>query len=124
MKKVILLALAGTAGTLARYWLGGVVQRLCGADFPWGTLVINASGCLLFGFVWTLAEERFLISGETRVIILTGFIGAYTTFSTFAFETAEQLRGTQWLLAAANLGAELGLGLACMFAGFFLGRLL
>jgi CrcB protein len=121
--KLAWIALAGAVGTLARYWLGDLVPRWLGAGFPWGTLVINCLGCLLFGFVWTLAEERLLISGETRQILLTGFMGAFTTFSTFAFETGQQMRDDQWGFAAGNVAAELGLGLLGVFLGFRLGRL-
>jgi CrcB protein len=114
--------MAGAAGTLSRYWLGGLVQRICGESFPWGTLVVNGLGCFLFGFVWSLAEERLVISGETRFLILTGFMGAFTTFSTFAFETGEQLRDSEWLLALGNVAAQLILGLALVFLGTALGR--
>jgi fluoride exporter len=123
-QKLAWLALAGAAGTLARYELGGLVQRLHGAEFPWGTLVVNGAGCLLFGLVWTLAEERLVIGGDTRVVILIGFMGAFTTFSTFAFETGAMLRDAEWLHAAANVAAHNGLGLACFFAGVALGRVL
>jgi CrcB protein len=116
------LALAGAVGTLARYWLGGVVQRLCGESFPWGTLVINVSGCLLFGFVWVLAEDRLLLSPQTRIVILTGFMGAFTTFSTYAFETTQMLADSEWLRAAGNLALQNVLGLAAVLLGFAVGR--
>ena len=122
--KLLWLAGAGALGTLARYGLGGLVQRLHESIFPWGTFVVNALGCFLFGLVWTLAEERLVIGGETRAVILVGFMGAFTTFSTFAFETAAMLRDAEWLLAAANLLAHNGLGLAGFFLGVGLGRAL
>jgi CrcB protein len=115
------LALMGAFGTLARYWLDGLVLRLCGAKFPWGILVVNALGCLLFGVVYPLAEERLLISGETRFIILTGFMGAFTTFSTFTFQTAAFMQDGQWLEAGANIVGQLVLGLVCMFVGLAIG---
>ena len=120
--KILWLAAAGAVGTLARYWLAGFVQRAHESTFPWGTLVVNASGCFAFGLVWTLAEERLLIGGETRAIVLVGFMGAFTTFSTFAFETAAMLRDANWLPAAANLLAHNGLGLVAFFLGAGLGR--
>jgi len=80
------------------------------------------TGCFLFGVVWSLAEERLVISGETRLIIFTGFPGAFTTFSTFAFETGEQLRESQWLYAAWNVGGQVGLGLLALFPGMAPGR--
>ena len=122
--KLAWLAGIGAIGTLARYGLSGVVQRSLGTAFPWGTLVVNALGCLLFGVVWTLAEERLVIGGETRLIILVGFMGAFTTFSTFAFESAAMLRDAEWLLATANILSQNVLGVACFFAGCALGRAL
>lgn len=118
----MLLAIAGAVGTLARYWVSGVVQRLCGATFPWGTLVVNVVGCLLFGFVWTLAEERLLISPQTRFVVLTGFMGAFTTFSTFAFETAQMLSDAEWFRALGNIALENVVGIAAVFLGFAIGR--
>jgi CrcB protein len=121
--KLALIALAGAVGTLARFGMQGVVQRLCGEGFPWGTFAVNALGCFLFGVVWMLAEERLLISGETRLILLTGFMGAFTTFSTFAFETGQQLRESQWLYATGNVAGQVVVGVACVFLGFIVGRL-
>ena len=94
---------SGGCGTLARYALSGVAQRIYLGELPVGTFAVNVVGCLLFGFVWTLADERLIISGETRFIILTGFMGAFTTFSTFAFESSALLRDSEWLLAAGNV---------------------
>ena len=116
------LAIAGAVGTLARYWMGVFVQHLCGNSFPWATLVINATGCLLFGFVWTLAEDRMLISPQTRMIVLTGFMGAYTTFSTFAFETTQMLAASGWLRAMGNMALQNVLGVAAVVLGFVIGR--
>jgi fluoride exporter len=122
MQKVIVMALAGAAGTLARYWLSSLVQQV--GAFPWGTFAVNMIGSFLFGVVWTLAEERMVISADTRLIILTGFMGAFTTFSTFMFETSNFLRQSQWLLAFGNIALQLLVGLACMFLGLAVGRLL
>ncbi len=119
-----MLAVAGVVGTLARWGLQGWVQRLTGAAFPWGTLAVNALGCFLFGIVFVAAEERELISSQTRIILLVGFMGAFTTFSSYAFETAALLRDSQWLYALGNMALQNVLGLACVFAGFALGRLL
>jgi CrcB protein len=116
------LALAGAMGTLFRYGLGGLVQRICGELLPWGTITVNALGCFLFGFVWTLAEDRLVISGETRFIILTGFMGAFTTFSSYTFETGELLRDSEWLLALSNLLVQNVVGLLLLFLGLSLQR--
>lgn len=116
--------MAGIAGTLMRYWFGGLVQRAYGGVFPWGTYAVNMAGCMLFGFVWTMAEERLIISGEARSIILIGFMGAFTTFSTFIFETDQLLRDSQWALAAGNMALQNFSGIVFLMLGIALGRLL
>ena len=122
--KLSLLAAAGALGTLARFGLDGLVQWLCGSAFPWGTFAINMLGCFLYGLIWALAEDRLRISGELRFILLTGFMGAFTTFSTFIFETVKQLEDSQWWYAAGNVSGQLAAGLAFLFLGLSLGRLL
>jgi fluoride exporter len=121
-KELCWLAVAGAAGTLSRYGLSGFVQLLAGERFPWGTLAVNVAGCFLFGLVYTLADERLVISGRSRFIILTGFMGAFTTFSTFGFETGMFLRDSQWWRALGNLAANNLLGVLSVFLGFAFGR--
>ncbi len=121
-QRLLLLAAAGAAGTLARFALSGAVQRWQPTTFPWGTLAVNGLGCLLFGLVWSLADERLIISGATRAVALVGFMGAFTTFSTFAFETGQMLDDGQWLLAAGNLLLQNVSGVALVLVGIALGR--
>jgi len=122
--KILLIAMAGAVGTLARYWIGGLVQRSAGSGFPWGTFAVNMAGCFLFGLVWSLAEERMVISAEARVVVLVGFMGALTTFSSFIFETGTLMRDSQWALAFGNIALENITGLVLLFLGFAAGRLL
>ncbi|NUQ63869.1 MAG: fluoride efflux transporter CrcB [Pirellulales bacterium] len=122
--KLIWMALAGALGTLLRYWLAGVVQNAVGTLFPWGTAVVNLTGCLLFGLLVAVLEGRFAFSGETRIVLLTGFMGAFTTFSTFAFETEQLLESSEWALAAGNLTLQNLVGLVALFLGLTLGRLI
>lgn len=122
MTKIGWLFLAGGVGALARYSLAGIAQRIYGGELPVGTLLVNLLGCFLFGIVWTLADERLIISGETRFLILTGFMGAFTTFSTFAFETSTLLRDSEWLLAAGNVVVHNVFGIVAVIIGMFLGR--
>ncbi len=123
--KILFIAIAGAVGTLTRYYLGGFVQRLSGSSaFPWGTFSVNMLGCLLFGFIWTLAEERFVISPQARTIILVGFMGALTTFSTFIFDTGSLLRGSQLALAIGNIAVQNVTGLIFLFLGIAAGRLI
>lgn len=123
VRRLLLLALAGALGSLARYGLAGVVQRAFDGGFPFGTLAVNVLGCMLFGVVWTLAEERLVISGETRFVLLVGFMGAFTTFSSYAFETGAMLRDAEWSIAIANIVAQNVLGITSFFVGVALGRL-
>jgi CrcB protein len=123
MQKILLIACVGACGTVARYFLQGWIQQLFGPNFPWGTLVVNVAGCFLFGMVWTLAEERFFIGPELRVLLLIGFLGSFTTFSSFVFETAELVRDTQWRMAVVNVLAQNGVGLISFFLGLFVGRI-
>jgi len=81
------------------------------------------SGCFLFGLVWSLAENRLTITGEVRTIVLMGFMGAFTTFSSFAFETSQLLRDSQWFLAAANIVAQNLVGIAGLLLGLGAGRI-
>ncbi len=124
LEKIIWLSLAGALGTLARYGLAGLVQRAGEGGFPWGTLAVNVTGCFLFGLVWSLAEYRMTIGPEIRTIILIGFMGAFTTFSTFAFETVQFVRDSQWMLAMVNIAAQNIMGVAFLFAGLAAGRAL
>lgn len=121
-QKLILLALAGAMGTLARYGLGGAVQRACGASFPWGTAVVNLVGCFVFGVFWSMAATRLRLGGDVRAVALIGFLGAFTTFSTLVFETSDMLSRAQWFRAAANMVGQNVIGLLAIFAGLALGR--
>ncbi len=124
MQKLVLLAVAGMCGTLARYWVSGAVYGVMGRDFPWGTVAVNILGCLLFGLVWVLADERQVLRPEARVIILVGFMGAFTTFSSLIFETGELARGAQWARAALNLVGQNVFGFVAFAIGAALGRVL
>ncbi len=124
MSKILLLALAGAMGTLARYGLGGAVQRLGDVQFPIGTAVVNIAGCLIFGLVWSWSEGRLSVDSSTRVVIFIGFFGAFTTFSSFAYETAALLQDAQWLAAFWNIALQNVLGLVGMLLGLALGKLL
>lgn len=122
--KLVWIALAGAVGTLARYGLGGLVQNAVGSLFPWGTVVVNLVGCFAFGLVMSLLGERFTFSNDLRMILLTGFMGAFTTFSTFMYETERLLEGSQWSWALGNFALQNGVGLLAIFVGLALGRLI
>lgn len=124
LHKLAWLALAGALGTLARYGLAGLVHRLDGSSFPWGTFIVNVVGCFAVGVLWTLFESRWPVSSETRTIILVGFMGAFTTFSAFVLESGGLARSAEWLYVAMNITGQTGLGFAALFAGAALGRMI
>jgi CrcB protein len=99
------------------------MHRLCGHQFPWGTIAVNMTGCFLFGLIWALTEGRFAQSVQSRLILLTGFMGAFTTFSTYAFETSQLIQNSQYVLAFANGAGQLVIGISVMLIGLALGRL-
>jgi CrcB protein len=124
MQKLLLLAAAGAIGTLARYSISGAAQRILGGEFPWGTLAANLVGCFLAGAFWSIAESRLSISGQTRTIVLMGFMGAFTTFSAFMLETGQLVRDAQWSWALGNVTLQNGCGFILFFCGLAVGRLI
>lgn len=124
MGKLLLIGLAGFIGTLSRYWLSGVVARRYGETFPMGTLVVNLVGCFMVGLLFYLLQERFLVNQTVRTVILIGFLGGFTTFSSFGLQTFTLLQDGEFGLAALNiLGANL-IGLVLVWAGYTLARIL
>lgn len=117
MTRYVMIAAGGALGALARYALGGLVQEFAGARFPYGTLVVNVSGCLVMGIVMTLLTERGVVHPSWRFLVPIGFIGAYTTFSTFEYETFRALEQGGWLIALANVMVSVGAGFAAVTAG-------
>jgi len=118
------VGVAGFFGAVSRYWLDGVVSRLTGGGFPWGTLVVNLSGCFLVGLLTTVLTERLLPHPTVRIAVTVGFVGAYTTFSTFAYESLRQLQDGALGLAAANVAGSVVLGLLAAWVGVVAGRAL
>jgi fluoride exporter len=120
--KYFILCLAGAAGTLSRFWVGDFVQRLAGESFPLGNFIVNLSGCLLFGLVYAVVENRSGLPGDMRLYALTGFMGAYTTFSSYMFESVALLQNGQWLAGTVNIAGQTLLGIGCIIAGLAIGR--
>jgi fluoride exporter len=115
--RLLLIALFGAIGTLARYGLQGVVQIKMGSVFPYGTLLINLIGCFFLGLIGQLTLNRMIISPEWRVAIAVGFFGGFTTFSSFGWETAKMLEAGEWLRAGTYVATSVVLGLFLSIAG-------
>jgi CrcB protein len=115
--RILLIALFGSVGTLARYALQGLVQVRAGGTFPYGTLLVNLSGCFLLGLIAQFTMNHMVISPDWRMAIAVGFFGAYTTFSSFGWETAKMMEDGEWLRASAYVGASVVAGLFLCIAG-------
>jgi len=115
--RIALLIVFGMAGTLARYGLQGLVQQRTGATFPYGTLVVNLVGCLLLGGIAQYGLTHLTIPPEWRIGVTVGFFGAFTTFSTFSWETVRLLEDGEWMRATMYVLASVVGGLACVFFG-------
>ena len=121
---VLLVALGGAIGASARYLLGGFVHEFTRADFPYGTFVVNMVGCMLFGAVAGVADERFVVGPSTRTFLLIGVLGGFTTFSSYTFETFGLLRDEEYLRALVNAGGQVVIGLLGLWVGYVGARLL
>jgi CrcB protein len=115
--KLMLIAGGGALGALLRYGVSGAALRLLGADFPWGTLCANLTGCFLIGLLWVLAE-RVAFHPYVNPFVFTGLLGAFTTFSTYSLESIALLRDGEVWRGVLNIALSNGLGLAAVIAGF------
>lgn len=124
MSKLLLIGLAGFVGTLSRYWMANEIARRYGQTFPMGTLVVNLVGCFLVGLLFYLLEERFAVNPTARSVILIGFLGGFTTFSSFGLHTFSLLQDGEFGFAILNVGASNLIGLLLVWAGYALARIL
>ncbi len=121
---LLLVGAGGFFGAISRYLVDGWVSGITGGSFPWGTLVINVSGSFVLGLLFALTAERAALPASIRAPILVGFIGAYTTFSTWTLESWRLVEDGSWALAIGNIGGSMLLGLVAVVAGLTLGRAL
>jgi CrcB protein len=116
--RLLLVGVGGFAGSILRYLLSGLAQDAArGSLLPWGTLAVNLVGCFAIGALAQLAEARGAFSAETRLLLFTGLLGGFTTFSAFGNETLNLVRDAERTLAAANVLAHVVGGLACVHLG-------
>jgi fluoride exporter len=121
---LVLIGIGGFAGAIARYVVDGFVAERASGAFPWGTLAVNLSGSFVLGLLFALTTERALLPPEIRGPVLIGFIGAYTTFSTYMLESWRLVEDGAMALALANLLGSTLLGLVAVVAGVAIGRLI
>ena len=117
MQKYLLIALGGGLGSMLRFWVGSTVGGRMGVRFPYGTLVVNLTACVILGFALTWLGERAEISPAWRYLVAVGFIGAYSTFSTYEWETLSTLRSGAFALASLYAVGSLALGLVATWCG-------
>ncbi|MBM9535569.1 fluoride efflux transporter CrcB [Desulfobulbus alkaliphilus] len=121
--KLLLVMVGGSLGAASRYGIGLLSARLWGASFPWGTLIVNLVGCFLVGLLFALADRSRLLSPDIRLLLITGYLGALTTFSTFSLETVNAGRAGLVLQPLTNILANNLGGLTLAYVGLRLGGL-
>lgn len=124
MQKYLLIAIGGALGSITRYWVGSTISGRMGIRFPYGTLVVNITACIIIGFSLTYLGRRAGMNPAWRYLIPIGFIGAYSTFSTYEWETLSTLRSGAFPMAALYAGGSFILGLASVWAGSVLAEAL
>jgi CrcB protein len=118
---LLLVAIGGALGSVARYLLSAFVLRVTGTLFPAGTFVVNAVGCFVFGVIAGAAEQRVALSPEARAFVFVGILGGFTTFSSYAFESVALIRGGEILWASINIAGQVLIGVAGVAAGIAAG---
>lgn len=122
MQKYFYIAVGGSLGAIARYWVGSAVASKMGAKFPYGTFVINVSACIIIGFSLALLDQHIEINPAWRYLVPTGFVGAYSTFSTFEWELFSNLQIGSTLIAGSYLVLSIVLGLIGVWCGVLIAR--
>jgi fluoride exporter len=122
MFQILLVAVGGAIGSVARYLVGVGMTRMMGITFPWGTLTVNIVGSFAIGILTELVARRFDASAELRLLIVVGFLGGFTTFSSFSLDTMVLVERGATFHAFAYVGASLVLALGAAFGGLLLGR--
>jgi fluoride exporter len=121
--KILFVMFGGSLGALCRYGVSLLAASLLGSRFPWGTLIVNLAGCFLIGLSFALAERSSFMNPSVRLFFVTGYLGALTTFSTFALETVNSIRGGTLLVTGMNILSNNVVGCALVFLGMWVGRL-
>jgi fluoride exporter len=120
---LLLVGLGGFLGAATRYLVDGWVSAATGGTFPWGTLAINLSGSFILGVLFAIATERAILPADVRPAVMIGFVGAYTTFSTWMLESARLIEDGALAAAFLNVGGSVVLGIIAIFLGLAVGRI-
>ena len=123
MREALIAGLGGFIGSALRYWTSVLAYRFFGQEFPFGTLIVNISGCFLIGLLMTIFEERFIVNPNLRIFLTVGILGGFTTFSTFSYETIALLREGSYLISFENIIFSLVGCLSATILGILFGRL-
>lgn len=124
MSNLLVIGIGGFLGSIARYAVSLWIAQKWGRSFPFGTFAVNVSGTFLIGLLMTLLTGKFVANPQWRLFLIVGFLGAYTTFSTFEYETGALLRDGEWLYASTNVIGSVIAGFAALKAGEVIGRVL
>ena len=124
MTKYLMVALGGAIGSMLRFWAGGYVSTRLGTRFPYGTFLINITASFLIGFIMTLLAERMHWGPNWRFLIVAGFLGGYSTFSTFEYETFRIFQDGEFLVAGMNIVLSVAVGFLAVWVGVVTGRII
>ena len=122
MSQILAIAVGGAAGALARHGVSTAIAAAFGSRFPLGTLVVNVAGSFAMGWLYALFAERMHVTPEMRLLVMTGLLGAFTTFSTFSVETLALIQSGRWLAGAGNVLSSVALCIAAAWLGTLLVR--
>ena len=123
MQQYLMIALGGALGAIARYEVAARIQSRMVSAFPWGTFVVNVSGCFIMGLVTTILAEKVGLHQNWRFLVPIGFIGAYTTFSTFELETYRAVAGGDMATGLANVLGSVAVGYMALWLGIVTAKL-
>jgi len=124
MAHTLIVGVGGFVGSVLRYWLTGIAHRWMGDAFPVGTLLVNVMGCLAIGSFWSLMEFGEWFKPESRLFVVTGILGGFTTFSAFGYETFALMHDRQYWAALANIAANVVVGIGAVILGWMAGKAL